>query len=98
MRLATILIAIGVLVFPGTACNSKPSRFPLHIEIEWIQEIQDGRILFEENGPHILVTLIDKYGDGHIFVLNHADLSRTQALETLKRKQAELERGRGVLP
>lgn len=97
MKLSVVLFVVCVVVSSEAACNSRPSGIP-SLGIEAVQEFRDGKILFEEKSQYILVTRIDKSGDGHIRVLDHAGMSRTQAMEILKQKQAELERAGQCVP
>jgi hypothetical protein len=50
-----------------------------------------AQISFEERGGEIFVTVVDKYGDGHIHKLSYEGISKQKALEMLKQKQTELE-------
>jgi hypothetical protein len=93
MKLAAILTAVCVLVSSETGCNSRPSGPRLGIGT--VQQIRDGQISFEEKGGRILVSVTDRYGDCHIHVLDHTGISREQALEILKQKEAELKTLRG---
>jgi len=59
------------------------------IDMQMVQrEIEAGdRVVFQEKNGEILVTIIDRYGDGHIYVLKHPGLSRQQAIDVLKQKR-----------
>lgn len=46
-------------------------------------------ITYEETDGAIFVTVIDRYGDGHLHRFILGDLTRAEALDLLARKQAE---------
>lgn len=56
-----------------------------------LQAIDSGFIEFEERQGKIIVTVIDRFKDAHLFTLNHEPLPREQALKILKQKREELQ-------
>lgn len=73
------------------ACDKETSAFPLALsDVQKMNAANTGQIEFEERGGEIFVTVIDKYGDGHIHLLNHEGVSHQDALSLLRQKQSEL--------
>jgi hypothetical protein len=63
------------------------------IDMETVRQLSaetTARVTYEEARGTVFVTVIDKHGDGHVHRLVLGDATRTQALELLGRKQAEL--------
>lgn len=50
----------------------------------------NGHIYYEERRSQVYVTVVDSFGDGHMFYLEHDGMSKAQALDLLKAKQQEL--------
>lgn len=68
----------------------KSSAVP--ITLATIEQIDSGEISFEQRrSGEIFVHVIDRFGDGHIHVLNYEGVSTTKALEILTAKQREME-------
>ncbi len=65
-------------------------KYPMTIELKTIEQMQKGRILVEEKMGEILVTVVDRSGDAHIFLLKHEGVSKNEALEILNKKKLEL--------
>jgi len=97
MRMITrqlMILAAGLALCLGAAgCGPhQSSAFPLSVEtVRQLSPTNTAQISFQEHGGEILVTVVDKSGDSHIHRLNYEGISRQQALELLKQKQAELE-------
>jgi hypothetical protein len=85
------LVVLGV--WYSNRLSQTSSAFPLSLAT--LEQTHDGRIAsFEERRGNIFVHLVDRFGDGHIHLLNHEGVSEQKALEILKAKQQELERAR----
>ncbi len=84
--LAGVLVALSF----STGCKQKPSAFPLSLAT--LGEIHSGQISYEERDGGIFVSISDSSGDRHIHRLDYSGNSRQDALEVLKKKQAELEK------
>ena len=97
MRMITrqlMVLAAGLALCLGAAgCGrQQSSAFPLNVEtVRQFSPTNTAQISFQERGEEIFVTVVDKHGDGHIHKLGYEGISRQQALELLKQKQAELE-------
>ena len=85
-----IIVALSAMVAAMAACKRGPSGFPLNMAT--VQQIDSGSLTFEERGGKITVSVVDRFGDAHLHVLNHEGISRKDALDVLKAKQKELER------
>jgi hypothetical protein len=76
-------------------CARESSALPLDIAtLEQLSPENTAGITYEEEGGTFVVSIIDKYGDGHRHRLILGDSTRAQALELLRQKQIELERSR----
>ena len=90
-----LLIALAALAnFLGcTGCARESPVFALDIEtLRQLDPETTAGIIYEENSGTLLVTVIDKHGDGHMHRLVLGDATRAAALDVLRQKQAELER------
>ncbi len=68
---------------------AEPQGFPLSLQV--VQNLKDGKITsYEVRSGKIVVTMFDKYGDGHVHILDHSGVSKEEALQILSQKQAEL--------
>ena len=91
LRLAVLL----VLCFGCAGCARESPEFTLDLDaLRQLSPQTTEGITYEEEGGVVLVTVIDKHGDGHIHRLLLGDLTKTQALDLLAQKQDELERRR----
>jgi len=89
LALAVLGVAL-LLVRPNRSARSS-SAFPLNVAT--VQSMADGAIsAYEVQRGQIFVTVVDRYGDAHIHVLQHEGMSQEDALECLAEKKAELER------
>ena len=86
---AVVLMGLGLLSLNGRSRLQTSSAFPLSLAT--LKQIHDGGISFEEKSGKIYVHITDRFGDGHIHLLNYEGISRARALEILKAKQQELE-------
>ncbi|MEI8064309.1 MAG: hypothetical protein WCH84_09620 [Verrucomicrobiota bacterium] len=85
------ILALGLAVLSGAAgCQEKPSAFPLNLAT--VEQVHSGRLSFKERGDEIFVSVIDRFGDGHIHILNYQGQTKPRALEALRKKQTELEK------
>lgn len=92
-RLFYLSIVCAGLCLGAFGCDRKSSAFPLSIQaVQQLTPTNSGSITFEEQGGEILVSVTDKMGDRHLHKLELGSVSKQQALDTLKQKQAELER------
>lgn len=87
-------VAALISLFLGClCCAQESSTFTLDIEtLRQLSPENSAGITYDEDQGTLLVTVIDKHGDGHIHRLLLADMTRPQALELLRKKPAELER------
>jgi hypothetical protein len=85
-------LAVGLALGLGAVgCNAKSAGFPLSVQqVRQMSPTNSETISFEERRGEILVSVTDKYGDSHIHRLEFGTLSKQQALDLLKQKQAEL--------
>ena len=91
LRLGVLL----VLFFGCAGCARESAEFTLDLDaLRQLSPETTAGITYEEEGGAVLVTVIDKHGDGHIHRLLLGDLTKTQALDLLAQKQDELERRR----
>ena len=94
-RLVKIMLATGaiLLLLAGIWWSNRQSAEPLALPISLatLEQIDSGRISFEERGESIFVWVTDRYGDAHMRVLSFEGVSRQKALEALTAKQSELE-------
>ena len=74
-----------------THCSAKPPPY-FRTSIPEINTLTNGHIRFEEIRGQIYVTMIDPYGDGHMFYLERDGLSKKQAIAQLQLKQEELDK------
>jgi hypothetical protein len=97
-----IILVFGLAALGGaTGYRDKSSALPLSLAT--VEQIHSGQISFEGTGDEIFVSVTDPSGDRHIHVLDNRGHSRQEALETLRRKQSELEKvepgsANGALP
>jgi predicted amidohydrolase len=87
------LLALAVVLLSGIGCGRQSPAFTLDIETlrELSPETTAG-ISYEVDDGTVLVTVIDKHGDGHIHRLVLGNTASSQALKLLDEKQAELGR------
>jgi hypothetical protein len=85
------MLAIAIAGTLACACARKPEALPLTLDtIRSLSTADTQEIRVEDKGDEILVTVVDKHGDGHIHSLELGGASKGEALELLSRKQAEL--------
>ena len=83
------LILLIILVIHGVRTKPKAIGFPLSLNT--VRSLKDGRLSYEvRNREIIMVTVVDKYGDSHIHILDHSGVSQQEALLVLSQKQDEL--------
>ena len=82
------ILLIAVVVISG--CSPKPSA--LTISILTVVKMDSGSLEFEERQGRIMVSVTDKSGDCHVHLLNHAGMTKADALAVLEAKQGELKR------
>lgn len=87
-------VPLLVLLVHLATTRPRPSGFPLSLAT--VQGMKDGSITYEVRQGEILVTVLDRYGDAHIHVLQHPGLSQEEALGILASKQAELGEAAGT--
>lgn len=91
-RFFNLLAVCSALCLGVIGCKSQASAFPLSLEtVRKLDPTNTIQISYEENGGEIFVSITDKGGDCHIHKLSYEGISKQQALEILKQKQAELE-------
>ena len=96
MHRARALALTAISWFFVAACEDRPGAYPT-ISLETVQELRHGDIRYlsyQIEGDKILVTVVDKHGDGHIHQLARGGVTPVEAVELLDRKQAELSRSR----
>jgi hypothetical protein len=87
------LVLLVLLVAGCTGESQDSSPFTLTIEaLRQLSPETTAGFTYEEDGDAILVTVIDRYGDGHIHRLILGDLTKAEALDLLMQKQAEFGR------
>jgi hypothetical protein len=80
-----------VLFLHCTGCARESPAFTLDIEeLRQLSHETTAGITYEEHRGGVVVTVVDKHGDGHMHQLVLGNATRTQALELLEQKQAEL--------
>jgi hypothetical protein len=89
MKVTTIACFLVTLAV-AAGCNPEPSGFPLSIGT--VQKIESGSLNYEEREGKIMVSVVDRFGDCHIHVLNHDGMTKAQALSILKTKQEDLKK------
>jgi len=88
-RTAASLAALVALL---AACAREPTEFPLDAEtLRRLNSENTAAIHYHEEGGALLVTVIDRSGDAHVHRLIAKDLTLSQSLDLLERKQAELQ-------
>ncbi len=70
---------------------------PLTIELKSIELMQTGSILIEEKKGEIFVTVVDRYGDSHRFLLKHDSVPKNEAVQILSNKKLELEKVKNLI-
>jgi hypothetical protein len=91
-RVAPRVAALIALFLGCLGCAQESSTFTLDIEtLRQLSPENTAGITYDEDEGTLLVTVIDKHGDGHIHRLLLGDMTRPQALELLRKKRAELE-------
>ena len=87
-QLASIVI-VACLAISG--CKPEGSAFPLTIEtLQRLTPENTSSIAFQERDGDILVSVTDKYGDGHVHRLVLGSTSKEVAIRLLQQKQAEI--------
>jgi hypothetical protein len=92
----TALLATLAVLASGCTGNA-PDSSPFTLTIEALRQLSPettAGFTYEEDRGAIFVTVIDRYGDGHIHRLVPGDLSQAEALDLLEQKQAEFERSK----
>jgi hypothetical protein len=90
-RIAALTAGLCVLFLHCTGCARESSAFTLDIEeLRQLSPETTAGITYEERRGSVFVTVIDKHGDGHMHRLVLGNATRTQALELLEQKQAEM--------
>ena len=88
-----LLAAHIVLILACVGCGRESAAFTLDVEtLRRLSPETTAAITYEEDDGIIFVTVIDKHGDGHIHQLVLGHTTRSQALELLGQKQAEVGR------
>lgn len=85
----------ALVVFASSCTDNAQDSSPFILTMEELRQLSPettAGFTYEVERGAILVTLIDRYGDGHIHRLILGDLTRAQALDLLAQKQAEFER------
>ena len=91
--IALSCVVVSLSFCPG--CTRTPSDFTLDIAtLERLNPETTAGITYEEKDGVLLVSVVDRYGDGHVHRLELGDLTRAQARELLRQKQIELGRGK----
>ena len=88
MKAASLInLVIVIAALGGTAgCREQSAAFPLSLGT--LAKIHDGQITsFEERRGEILVHLTDRFGDGHIHLLDYRGVPKEQALTMLRAKR-----------
>ena len=91
LRFVHLLAASAVLCTSVTGCLGEPSAFPLSLQtVRDMSPANTAGIEFEVKRGHVFVSVQDRHGDAHLHKLDPAGLSTEQAVDLLRRKQAEL--------
>ncbi|MBA4386736.1 MAG: hypothetical protein C0404_02075 [Verrucomicrobia bacterium] len=84
---AVICLGLGF----GVSCQPDFSH-QRKTTLQRVQQMTSGSIRhYEEKYGEIFISIGDKYGDNHVFMLMHPGVTREQALEALRAKKADLE-------
>lgn len=86
----------AVLLLSVAGCGDRYRALPT-ITLETVQQLSrdDTHYLsYEIEDDQILVTVVDRHGDGHVLRLAPGRLAPAEAVERLDRKQAELSQSR----
>ena len=86
-----LLVVTAALFLSCARCTSKPPPVQC-MNIEKINALTNMHIRFEELRGQIYVTTVDRFGDGHMFYVEHDGLSKEKTLNLLKAKQQELDK------
>ena len=90
------MVACLTLLASLCGCTRGSSGIPLDLEsLRQLNSSHTSQILYEEKGGEILVTIVDQHADAHIHVLILGGSTKSEALELLRQKRAELDRARG---
>ena len=86
-------VCMALLLYEA-GCDQQPSAFPLALEsVRRMDSSNTAQIIHEEKGGEIFLRVTDKHGDVHVHTLVYEGANKQQALEIIRRKQAELEAG-----
>ena len=97
MRKRILIITVCVLAAIGVVAGrhifySKLESSQRRLDLAVLERITDGTISHELRLGRIFVTTVDKFGDGHIHLLHHPDISKRDALRIVQEKETELRR------
>lgn len=87
-----VLMLVGVAVHYTR--NHRESRLSKaqKLAVRTLQEMTDGEISYEERSGSLMITVIDRYRDSHIYALDYSGMTREEALRTLDRKMKTLKK------
>lgn len=89
----TFLVFLFAVIVIWLQVHSRGTNWhPLTLELKSIEQMQTGSISFEEQKGEIFVTVVDRYGDAHMFLLKHEGVPKNEALQILNNKKLELEK------
>jgi hypothetical protein len=87
--IACVLAVIGIVA--GRHMFYRNLEFSQRrLDLAVLERITDGTISHELRWGRIFVTTVDRFGDGHIHLLHHSDISKRDALRMVQEKEAEL--------
>jgi hypothetical protein len=95
MRKRICIITACVLATIGAVAGrhmfySKLESSQRRLELAVLERISEGTISHELRWGRIFVTTVDRFGDGHIHLLHHPNISKREALRTVQAKEALL--------
>lgn len=102
----TILLFYILIICSSIGCNQSKTQsnsntynIPPKYENTWfmtieeIRKISEGSIeIHEIDGNNILVLLVDKFGDGHIFIVDYNGYSKQETIKIINEKQKLLQK------
>ena len=92
----TISLLLASIVINGCKPDLTHHR---RISLQGVQTLTSGSIAnFEEKYGEVFVSIADKHGDSHIFLLEHPGLSNKDALSALKAKKDEMDKNKTEPP
>lgn len=74
-----------------SGCREEPQGFPLTVDtLQQLTPDNTTALSFRQSGGEILVSITDKYGDGHDHILLLGTTPKGTAIQLLEQKQVEI--------